>query len=75
MAVMLTLNLKKPDSSQFISEIQYEKDWAAARDRKPRDYFYYNLLTGSFSQILVSGDKTLSCRNLVRKLTKKIRST
>ena len=29
MAVMLTLNLKKPDSSQFISEIQYGKDFLA----------------------------------------------
>ena len=41
---MLTLNLKKPDSSQFISEIQYEKDWSAAKDRKLKDHFYYKPL-------------------------------
>ena len=35
---MLTLNLKKPDSSQFISEIQYEKDCPAAKDRKAEDH-------------------------------------
>ena len=49
---MLTLNLKKPDSSQFISEIQYEKDWAAAKDRKPEDHFnMVHNITGSFSSI------------------------
>ena len=39
MAVMLTLNLKKPDSSQFISEIQYGKDfWAFVIQKKTNLY-------------------------------------